>query len=46
VKTVERHLVAIRGCDEEPVYRALAEYAIDHIKGENKEKLRRLLEKR
>lgn len=46
VNTVERHLVSLRGSDEERVYRALAEYAVDHIKGENKEKLKKLLAKR
>jgi predicted short-subunit dehydrogenase-like oxidoreductase (DUF2520 family) len=45
VKTVERHLVSLRGSDEDAVYRALAEYAIDHIKVENREKLRKLLAK-
>jgi predicted short-subunit dehydrogenase-like oxidoreductase (DUF2520 family) len=46
VKTVERHLVSIRGSDEDAVYRALASYAVDHIKGENKGRLRKLLTKR
>jgi predicted short-subunit dehydrogenase-like oxidoreductase (DUF2520 family) len=45
VNTVERHLKALRKSDEDAVYRALAEYAIDHIKVENREKLRKLLAK-
>jgi predicted short-subunit dehydrogenase-like oxidoreductase (DUF2520 family) len=45
VKTVERHLQALRKSDEDAVYRALAEYAIDHIKVENRKKLRKLLAK-
>jgi predicted short-subunit dehydrogenase-like oxidoreductase (DUF2520 family) len=45
VKTVERHLQALRKSDEGAAYRALAEYAIDHIKVENREKLRKLLAK-
>ena len=45
VKSVERHLQALRNSDEDAVYRALAEYAIDHIKVENREKLRKLLAK-
>ena len=45
VKTVERHLAAIRGSAEENAYRALAQYAIEHIKVEDKEKLRKLLAK-
>jgi predicted short-subunit dehydrogenase-like oxidoreductase (DUF2520 family) len=45
VKTVERHLQALRNSDEDAVYRALAEYAIKHIKVENREELRKLLAK-
>jgi predicted short-subunit dehydrogenase-like oxidoreductase (DUF2520 family) len=45
VKTVERHLQALRKSDEDVVYRALAKYAIEHIKVENREKLRKLLAK-
>ena len=45
IKTVERHLRSLKGSDEEAVYRALARYAIEHIKVENQGKLRKLLAK-
>ena len=46
VNTVERHLKAIKGRDEESLYRALANYAIEHIKVANQKELRKVLKQK
>jgi len=43
VKTVERHLRALRGTPEDMVYRILAEYAVTHLKVANREGLKKIL---
>jgi predicted short-subunit dehydrogenase-like oxidoreductase (DUF2520 family) len=43
INTVQRHLRSLQGSDEEEVYRALAAYAVEHIEGENKKMLRKIL---
>ncbi len=43
VKTIQAHLKALRGSEEETIYRALGRYAVAHIRVENKNKLKKLL---
>ena len=45
IETVKRHLAAVRGSEEEKAYRALAQYAVEHIKVSDKANLRKLLAK-
>ena len=46
LKTIERHLKAIKGSAEETLYRALAEYTIENVRVANRKQLKRLLERK